>query len=123
MVIHCMEHAEDAGSHPVEGSTMERAIRIIRWFIGREMAWMESFDEDEHLTEQLKARVFNHLKEKGPITARELGRKAGLKRNSRYLLDKWVETGELVTWDASKGVKSSPTYALKGDDRVPADVR
>ena len=123
LVIHCMEHAEHAMSHPVDGPTMERAILIIRWFIGREMAWMESFDVEEHLVEQLKAKVFKLLEKNGPTTARELGRKAGLKRNSRHLLSKWVEARELVTWDASKGVRPSPTYALKGDDRVPEDVR
>ena len=123
LVIHCMEHAEHAWSQPVDGSTMERAIMIIRWFIGREMAWMESFDEDDLLAEQLKAKVYKHLQENGPTTARDLGRKAGLKRNSRYLLDKWVEASELVTWDASKGGQPSPTYALKGEDRVPEEIR
>ena len=122
LLIHCMEYGEHAGSHTVDGLTMERAILIIRWFIGREMAWMESFDVEEHLAEQLKAKVFNLLEKNGPTTAREIGRKAGLKRNSRYLLNKWVEASELVTWDASKGVRPSPTYALKGDDRVPKDV-
>jgi hypothetical protein len=123
LVIHCMEYGEHAGSRPVDGSTTERAIRIIRWFIGREMAWMESFDEDDLLAEQLKAKVYKHLQENGPTTARDLGRKAGLKRNSRYLLDKWVEASELVTWDASKGGQPSPTYALKGEDRVPEEIR
>ena len=122
LLIHCMEYGEHAGSHTVDGLTMERAILIIRWFIGREMAWMESFDVEEHLAEQLKAKVFNLLEKNGPTTAREIGRKAGLKRNSRHLLNKWVEASELVTWDASKGVRPSPTYALKGDDRVPKDV-
>ncbi|HAE12394.1 MAG TPA: hypothetical protein DCG39_12200, partial [Opitutae bacterium] len=74
---------------------------------------------EEHLAEQLKAKVFNLLEKNGPTTAREIGRKAGLKRNSHHLLNKWVEASELVTWDASKGVRPSPTYALKDDDRVP----
>lgn len=119
LVLHCMEHAGQAGSHLVDGSTMERAISIIRWFIGREMAWMESSGDEDPVAEKLKARVYQYLRDHGPTTARELGRSAGLKSKWRYLLDKWVEAGELDVWNASKGARRSPTYALKGDDRTP----
>jgi len=122
LVLHCMEHAGEAGSHPVDGSTMERAISIIRWFIGREMAWMESSGNEDPVAEKLKARVYQYLRDHGPTTARELGRSAGLKSKWRYLLDKWVEAGELDDWNASKGARRSPTYALKGDDRIPSEI-
>ena len=35
----------------------------------------------------------------------------------------WVREGELVTWNASKGNKPSPTFALPGDDRIPEGVK
>ena len=35
----------------------------------------------------------------------------------------WVRGGELVTWNASKGNRASPTFALPGDDRIPEGVK
>ena len=41
VIIHCMEYAENAKAQPVDGSAMKRAISIIWWFIGRELAWID----------------------------------------------------------------------------------
>ena len=120
LVIHCMEYGERAGSYRVDGSTMERAILIMRWFIGREMACMESFDESENIREECKAKVFKFLQDKGPTTLRILKKKF-LKNGLDRLADEWVKEGELVMWNASKGDKPSPTLCIPGDDRIPTD--
>ena len=123
LVIHCMEYAERAGSYHVDGSTMERAILIMRWFIGREMACMESFDETENIREECKAKVFKFLLEKGPTTLRILKRnnRKFLKKGFVRLIHEWVRSGELVMWEATRGIQSSPSLCIPGDDRIPTD--
>jgi hypothetical protein len=102
---------------------MQNAILITRWFIGREIAFLESFREYDQAIESSKANVFDYLQSNGPKTARDLVRRRLIKKENRYLLDKWVEEGELIVWDGSNGARPSPTYALLGDDRVPESFR
>jgi hypothetical protein len=121
LVLHCMKHLDDASSHELKEDTMESAIRITRWFIGRQIAWIESLGNYDQEIELLKVRIFNYLQANGPTTARNLLRSAGLKKQYTYMLNKWVKDEELFTWDASKGARPSPTYALAGDDRIPEE--
>ena len=98
---------------------MHTGKRPMRWFIGREIAFLEACSEYDQAIESSKANVFNYLQSNGPTTARDLVRRRLIKKENRYLLDKWVEEGELIVWDGSNGARPSPTYALLGDDRVP----
>ncbi|MDA8989420.1 YfjI family protein [Opitutales bacterium] len=119
LVVHCMKHLGNATSKELSEDTMESAIRITRWFIGRQIAWIESLGNYDEVVESLKVRIFNYLERNGPTTSRNLQRSAGLKKRYTYMLNKWVKDGELITWDASNGARPSPTYALAGDDRAP----
>ena len=119
LVLHCMEYLDCSESHELGEATMQNAILITRWFIGREIAFLESFREYDQAIESSKANVFDYLQSNGPTTARDLVRRRLIKKENRYLLDKWVEEEELIVWDGSNGARPSPTYALLGDDRVP----
>jgi len=119
LVLHCMEYLDCSESHELGEATMENAILITRWFIGREIAFLEAFSEYDQAIESSKANVFEYLQSNRPSTGRDLERRRLIKKENRYLLKKWVEEGELIVWDASNGSRPSPAYALYGDNRVP----
>ena len=54
---------------------------------------------------------------------RDLYKKAGLKKQDTGMVMQWARDGELVKWNASKGNRASPTFALPGDDRIPEGVK
>lgn len=70
-----------------------------------------------------KEKVLTKLKNDGPCTMRKLQRTLNLKKEDTANIMQWVREGELVTWNASKGSKPSPTFALVGDDRIPEGVK
>ena len=123
LIIHCMEYAENAKAQPVDGSAMERAISIIRWFIGRELACIDAVKDFDPSINDKKVKVLNALTKHGPCTMRDLYKKAGLKKQDTGMVMQWARDGELVTWNASKGNRASPTFALVGDDRIPEGVK
>jgi hypothetical protein len=102
--------------------TMSDAIRIMRRFIGREMACLEDLKDYDPIIGENKARVMNYLKKNGGTTLRDLQRLAGLKKQHSHLMSTWGKQGELVTWNASKGNRASPSFVLVGDDRIPKDA-
>jgi hypothetical protein len=122
LILHVSKHPHDPSRHELSKETMSSAIRIMRWFIGRELACVEEFIGHDPTIMECKGRVFNYLKDNGASTIRELHRSAGLKKTQYRLMYKWVRYGELVMWNASKGNKPSPTFALAGDVRIPKDV-
>jgi len=124
LILHCAKHLNRADTHELSLDTMEDAIRIMMWFIGREIYLLEKPQKgDESKFEELKATVYNHLSENGPTTARDLDRDAGLAVEERYMLHQWVSTGELVTWNANPGGRPSPTFAMVEDPRIPEQHR
>ena len=122
LIIHLCKHRLKPTQHELDESTMSDAIRIMRWFIGREMACLEDLKDYDPIIEETKARVMCYLKKNGGTTLRYLQRSAGLKKQYSHLMSAWVKQGELVKWNASKGSKPSPTFALVGDDRIPKDA-
>ena len=69
-----------------------------------------------------KLKVLNALTKHGPCTMRDLYKKAGLKKQDTGMVMQWARDDELVKWNASKGNRASPTFALVGDDRIPKDA-
>lgn len=122
LILHVSKHPHDPSRHELSQETIYSAIRIMRWFIGRELACVEEFKGHDPSVMECKGRVFNHLKDNGASTIRELHRSAGLKKAQYRLMYNWVRYGELVMWNASKGNKPSPTFALVGDDRIPTNI-
>jgi len=93
------------------------------WLIGRELAFIyEVKDLDPYLNDK-KVKIITKLQNDGPCTVRKLGRTFNLKKEDRANIIQWVREGELVTSNASKGNKPSPTFAIVGDDRIPEGVR
>jgi len=120
LILHCAKHLSHADTHELSVGTMKDAIRIMMWFIGREIYLLEKPQRGaESRHEELKVRVYDYLNENGPTTARILDRKVGLEVKDRYLLDRWVIAGELVTWNANLNGRPSHTYAMIGDPRIP----
>jgi hypothetical protein len=119
LVLHCAKHVSRAGEHELSVDTMKDAIRVMWWFIGREMAMMGTCGENELENEELKAGVYNYLHDKGPTTANALARNSVLPKRDRHLLRRWVADGDILTWDANEGGRPSLTYAMAGDPRVP----
>jgi hypothetical protein len=119
LVLHVCKHSNKPTDHELNKKTMTDAVRIMWWFIGRQLACMENYQDQDPVTGLLKSKVFEFLDKNGPTSARELTRKAGLKRKFRHLLQKWVEEGELISWNASGGPRESIHYSITGDERAP----
>ena len=102
---------------------MSDAIRIMWWFIGRQLACMDEVKGFDPSINDKKVKILTKLKNDGPCTMRKLGRTFNLEEEDRANIIQWVREGELVTWNASKGNRASPTFALPGDDRIPEGVK
>ena len=59
--------------------TMMAAIRIMRWFAGRELSCLEDVTNYDPTIMECKGRVFKYLGKNGPSTMRVLHKSAGLK--------------------------------------------
>ena len=118
LVLHCSRYGQKAPDHELSCETMEAALTILKWFIGRELDVLESYQDQDPITELVKSKVFEFLVKNGPSSTRELSRKTGLNKKFRPLLQQWVNAGELECWNASKGPRESIHYAIPGDNRA-----
>ena len=119
LVLHCARYGPKAADYEFSSDTMDAALTILKWFIGREIDLLENYQDQDPVTDLLKSKVFEFLVKNGPASARELTRKVGLKKKFRHLLHKWVEEGELISWNASRGPRESIHYSITGDNRAP----
>ena len=122
LVMHVCMHSNKPADHELNKGTMSDAIRIMWWFIGRQLACIDEVKGFEPLANDCKVKVLTKLKNDGPCTMRKLQRTLSLNKKDIALVMQWVKQGELVTWNASKGNRASPTFALVGDDRIPKDA-
>ena len=122
LVIHVCKYPNKTTEHDLDSETMTDAIRIMWWFIGRELACIDEVKDFDPSINDKKVKILTKLKNDGPCTMRKLGRTFNLKKEDRANIIQWVREGELVTWNASQGNKPSPTFALVGDDRIPKDA-
>ena len=123
LVMHVCMHSNKPADHELNKDTMSDAIRIMWWFIGRQLACIDEVKGFEPLANDCKVKVLTKLKNDGPCTMRKLQRTLSLNKKDIALVMQWVKQGELVTWNASKGNRASPTFALVGDDRIPEGVK
>jgi hypothetical protein len=119
LVLHLCKYRNRPADHELDESTMADAIRIMWWFIGREMACIDAVKGYDPVINDKKVKALNALTKHGPCTMRDLYKKAGLKKQDTGMVMQWARDGELVKWNASKGNRASPTFALVGDDRIP----
>jgi hypothetical protein len=122
LILHVCKHRLKPTQYELDEHTMSDAIRIMWWFVSRQMACLESVKDYDPIVPETKATVMNYLKKNGGTTLRDLQRLAGLKKQHSHLMSTWVKQGELVKWNSSQGNKPSPTFALVGDDRIPKDA-
>ena len=122
LLLHVSKHYNDPANHELTEHTMGAAIRIMRWFAGRELSCLEDVTNYDPTIMECKGRVFKYLGKNGPSTMRVLQKSAGLKKSQRSLIHNWVRQGELVMWNASQGNKPSPTFALIDDNRIPENA-
>ena len=123
LVLHVCKFPNNPEGHVLDLHTMQDAIRIMRWFIGREMASIGEVKACDPAVMECKVKVFEYLRENGPTSMRDLKRKSSvLNKACISHLKEWIRRGELFEWNASKGGKASPKIAIPEDDRIPKDI-
>ena len=96
---------------------------MMRWFIGREIAYMEEVKDNNPAIAQCKGQVFEYLNQNGPTKVRDFDKmRKILKKEYKHLLIEWGRSGELAMWNGSIGNAPSLRVAIPGDDRIPADA-
>ena len=119
LILHCAELGQSAPSKELSVQTMESALKILKWYIGREIEVLEDYNVESLEEEQIKSKLFKFLKENGPTSLRDLDRKKILRKSQRGYLNQWKDQGEIVSFNASKGSRESIHVVLTGDLRIP----
>ena len=120
LILHCAEFGQSAPSTELSVQTMESAMKILKWYIGREIEVLEDYNAESLQEEQIKSKLLKFLDTNGPSSLRDIHRKNILKKSQRGYLNQWKDNGEVVSWNASKGSRESNYYALTGDSRTPS---
>ena len=119
LILHCAEFGQSAPSKELSLQTMESALKILKWYIGREIEVLEDYNVESLEEEQIKSKLFKFLKENGPTSLRDLDRKKILRKFQRGYLNQWKDQGGIVSFNASKGSRESIHLVLTGDPRIP----
>jgi hypothetical protein len=123
LILHVCKHRLKPTQHELDEHTMSDAIRIMWWFVSRQMACLESVKDYDPSVNNKKKKVLDALIKNGPCSMRDFYKKAGLTKKDTEMVMQWARDGELVMWNGSQGNKPSPTFALVGDDRIPEGVK
>ncbi len=108
---------------PREGIGHSIPVRIVRWFIGRELALLYDPEAQNRESEQRFRKLRSYLEKQRPTKQADLYRMRIIPRSHREEYEGWVSNGKLVRWNTSpRGVKPSMMVALPDDPDVPSCV-
>ena len=122
LVLHVAEFAEQSHLNPLCENTACNAIKIIEWFIERELCLFDGITHDN--AEELWSKVVRLLEKKGPMSRRVLRRCCNNLGPSDGLINRWTDEALLVAWEGNQGQAgaNSKMIGLKDDPRLPSSI-